>query len=97
MDQRTVSKDVLTHGRVKIMRGKVGRMPKEISLKVGDLQVSVIVEEEKEEVDSIRNAVDGPDFRMQRRSCRRCEENDKDNCSKNLKFKNPSSGFEAGL
>lgn len=49
VDLCTTSKEVPTHGRVKVLMGKAGRLPKEIPLSIGDLQVSVLVEEEHED------------------------------------------------
>ena len=66
----------------------MGRLPKDILLKVGDLQVSVIVEEENEGFS---------DFRMQRRSCRLCEADDKDIYFKISNFENLSTAFRSGL
>lgn len=46
VDQATIS-EVLTHGRVKVRLRKVRRLPVQIPLLVGDLQISVRVEEEQ--------------------------------------------------
>lgn len=48
-------KEVLTQGRVKVLLGKVGRLPKEIPLWIGDLQVSVLVEEDQEDPNDFRH------------------------------------------
>lgn len=92
VDHCIALKEILTHGTLKILRGKVGRLPKEIPLKVGDLQVSVILEEEIEDckdiscLGSINNSVDVRNFRMQRGSCRRCEDDSKDRTFQKFKI-----------
>lgn len=50
VDDNTMSKEVLLHRRVKIMSGKVCKLPKEIHLWVDDLQFSILVEEEVDRI-----------------------------------------------
>lgn len=46
VDPNTISKEVLTHGRLKILAWKICKLPKEICLWVEDLQFTVVVEED---------------------------------------------------
>lgn len=55
VDPHTTAKEVLTHGSIKVLLGKVGRLPKEIPLWIGDLQVSVLVEEDQEDPNDFRH------------------------------------------
>lgn len=50
VDDNTMSKEVLSHRRVKIMAGKVCKLPKEIHLWVDDLQFSILVAEEVDRI-----------------------------------------------
>lgn len=44
VDLKTCSKEVISHGRVKVLLGRVLKLPTQISLLVGYLQISVMVE-----------------------------------------------------
>lgn len=48
VDRLTISKQILTHGRVKVLLGKVRKLSTQIPLWVGNLQVWVVAEEDKE-------------------------------------------------
>ncbi|XXG57327.1 hypothetical protein AAC387_Pa03g4507 [Persea americana] len=67
------------------------------------MEVSVIVEEENEDYKdmscpvSINNSEDVRNFRIQRGSCRGCEDDDKDKYCKNSNFENPSTVFGSSL
>ncbi|XXG42365.1 hypothetical protein AAC387_Pa01g2666 [Persea americana] len=50
VDDNTMSKEVLSHRRVKIMARKVCKLPKEIHLWVDDLQFSILVAEEVDRI-----------------------------------------------
>ena len=50
VDDNTMSKEVLSHRRVKIMARKVCKLPKEIHLWVEDLQFSILVAEEVDRI-----------------------------------------------
>lgn len=56
VDQRTVSKEVLTHGRAKIQLGRVWKLPAQITLWLGDLQIWVVAEEDQEPTNQLQLA-----------------------------------------
>lgn len=47
VDRCTISKEILTHGRVRVVLGKVRKLPAKIPLLLGDLQILVNAEEEQ--------------------------------------------------
>ncbi|XXG82969.1 hypothetical protein AAC387_Pa10g0839 [Persea americana] len=48
VDHHTLEKEVLAYGRVKILTSKICKLPLEIPLSVGDLFISIKVEEEED-------------------------------------------------
>lgn len=48
VDQQTISKEIITHGRVKVMLGRVKKLPAQIPLWLGDLQIWVVAKEDQQ-------------------------------------------------